>query len=359
MASAVIRQYRPGDENEINRGFNEVFNERRSLEEWFWKFRDDPCTSNRMVTVAAADGKIIGQYACLLIRFKYQDTAYPFAQPVDNFVHADFRGGTKGILRTMYDVQAEGMKDIPSPLGMGFPNPVYYVVGKHLLKYKDLGRMPVLFKRLNLRLALKRRMPWIPPPLLKAVSWLSGISFRLLMIGAQAKKTAGVRVRTIETFDQRVDKLWEKAGPLHKIIAIRDFKYLSWRYKKPGSNYKLVIAERGDELIGYAVMQIKANSFGTEGHLVDLFTDNTPGVDALLVKKVLSLCIGEKVDYALCWMLPDKPAFTTLAGLGFAERDAFQPVNIVYSIFDSGLVEDAFVKKPESWYLTMGDSDFY
>lgn len=359
MQDIIIRQYREGDERVINDLFNGIFNEKRPSEEWYWKFRDDPQKSQRMITVAEVNGRIIGQYASLVTLFKYGDRTFPFPQPVDNFVCSDFRGGMKGIQKAMFDGQPEAVARIGAPFGLGFPNRDAYVVGKRMLKYKDIGKMPVLFKLLNLYLPLKKRMPWLPSGVLRAVRSMSAVWFRLLLAASQGPRVPGVRVRTVEAFDRRVDALWERTGQRHKIVAVRDFRYLNWRYKKPGSNYRILLAERSNEVVGYAVFRVKSNAVSMEGHLVDLFTDGTPGVDRLLVRKALALLTREQVDYALCWMLRDKPSFAALTGLGFSERDSFPPGNIVYFIFDPAAIDETFVTNTENWFLTMGDSDAF
>ena len=42
MENIIIRRYKEGEEKEINDLFNQIFNEKRPIEEWYWKFRDNP-----------------------------------------------------------------------------------------------------------------------------------------------------------------------------------------------------------------------------------------------------------------------------------------------------------------------------
>lgn len=143
-------------------------------------------------------------------------------------------------------------------------------------------------------------------------------------------------------------------------MCVRDRRYLGWRYKKPGAGYRIAIAEKGGELVGYAVTRVKREGAATVGYIVDMITDDTPGADAALLSRALLELLSKKADYALCWMLADKPYFKSLRELGFARsEDAFPSVNIVYQVCDVINVLEEVLEDPKNWYLTMGDSDVF
>lgn len=58
MKDFIVREYREGDEIEINRLFNEIFGASRSLDEWRWKFRDGPANAP-VIAVAESGGQIV------------------------------------------------------------------------------------------------------------------------------------------------------------------------------------------------------------------------------------------------------------------------------------------------------------
>ncbi|MCH7519247.1 MAG: hypothetical protein IH964_09490, partial [Candidatus Dadabacteria bacterium] len=49
--SYIIRPYKKGDESSVNKGFNEVFQLKRSIEEWHWKYNPEHNGSSIMVAV--------------------------------------------------------------------------------------------------------------------------------------------------------------------------------------------------------------------------------------------------------------------------------------------------------------------
>ena len=53
----VYRPFRVGDEEAVNRGFNEVFRLERSMDEWSWKFPAEP--DGRLIMLAERDGELL------------------------------------------------------------------------------------------------------------------------------------------------------------------------------------------------------------------------------------------------------------------------------------------------------------
>ena len=96
MEDFMIREYREGDEVEINRLFNEIFCASRSLDEWRWKFIENPINV-RVIAVAESGGRIVGQYSNVIALFQYFNKVVPITLPADNFVLPRFRGGIKGV----------------------------------------------------------------------------------------------------------------------------------------------------------------------------------------------------------------------------------------------------------------------
>lgn len=355
----IIRKYREGDEKEINDLFNEVFDDRRSLEEWRWKFKENPLQDTNFITVAEFRGKIVGQYANLPALFKYQDKVFKVVFPVDNFVHKDFRGGMKGIQGKMHEDQCEVVRNKNICLGLGFPNRDAYVIGKRVLKYKDIGQIPVLFKRLNLRLAAKRRLSWFPGFVLRLIQASSSIGYRLSLGMKNRNPIKGLKIKVIDSFDERFDILWAKVKKQHEIIGVRDRRYLNWRYKKPGKNYEIIVAEKDNEILGHIVTSTKNTEGASEGYIVDMLSTGDERVDSTLINKALFVLASKNVDFVLCWMLPDNKIYDRLKENGFVRRDVFTPVNAVYCIFDPSAVDESFIKDIRNWYLTMADSDVF
>lgn len=353
----TIRRYKDGDEVKINNLFNEIFETNRSMDEWFWKFSQNPLRDINLIVVAEYQGDIIGQYPLLPLLFKYDHKVVKCTTAVDNFVHPLFRGGMKGVQKMMYKYHEEICRKEGMSFGFGFPNREHYIFGKRVLKYKDLGQIRVLFKRLNWNLTVKKRFPWIPNSLLKVIQFISGLGFKLLIHSKGHNDPKGIRIYEIDSFNERFDLFWKKVKEKHNIIGVRKQKYLNWRYKKPGADYEVIIAEKGKELNGYIVIEVRRESGEVKGHIVDLLAIDEAYF--VLIKESLLRFISKKVDFVLCWMLPHTAAYASLLEFGFIEKSDFPPLNIVYTIYDNEVIDDAFLKDQKNWYLTMADSDTF
>jgi hypothetical protein len=51
--------------------------------------------------------------------------------------------------------------------------------------------------------------------------------------------------------------------------------------------------------------------------------------------------------------------YTSLLEFGFIERSGFPALNVVYTIYDNEVIDEAFLRDEKNWYLTMADSDTF
>lgn len=354
MPNYVVRHFRDGDEVEINRLFNQVFGTNRTLEEWQWKFRRNPAGVIH-VEVAEEGGRLIGHYASMPAFFTYQGATIPVSIPCDNFVHPDYRGGLRGVQKAMHDYHTVFSDWFPK-FGFGCPNPAHYVIGKRILKYKDVGEIPVLYRRLGLRLGLRSKIPGLPNSLATLISDLARLPSRWAL-SARLRRAGGLRTSVVAGFDERVNALWARVHKSFTIGCVRDLPFLRWRFSRPGYRYRIVTAARGDELAGYVVTSVRDEAGARVGYMVDMLSDSDEASAALIARALLQLH-ADGADYALCWMLADKPQSAVLHQFGFAPREqAFPAVKVVFQNGDPETISDSVLGRLENWYLTMADSD--
>jgi hypothetical protein len=350
--SLCIRGYQNGDEEQINLLFNLVFQSDRSLEEWRWKFQENPAGGS-IITVAEEAGTIYGQYASLVIPFKFQDQTVLAAQPVDNLIHPDLRGGGK-LQFSLFARQHSLAQENDIAFGFGFPNKVAYAVGKRLLRYQDLERLPNLFRRLSWRHTLRRRLPRLPRWLVEAVGSLSSRLYRLSLTDREKE---GIIIKEVPVFDGRVNALWEEAKKTYGVLAVRDQQHLNWRYAaKPSDRYTLLIGEKVGILAGYIVLKVKQEREGVVGLIVDLLAMEDAAVEDALIRGALRRLSRMQVDYVHCWMLREDRLYQALERCGFQDHPAFPPVPVVFQVFSGG-IDEGFLKDPRHWHLTLGDCD--
>lgn len=131
----LMRRYKEGDEKKINDLFNEIFNEKHSMNEWLWKFKENPLSNISLIALAESAGRIVGQFAALPCMFKFKDSVLKFGMGVDNFIHPEFRGASNGIQRAMSEYLSKIFYKEKMSLGFGCPNKAGYLFGKKFLKH--------------------------------------------------------------------------------------------------------------------------------------------------------------------------------------------------------------------------------
>lgn len=356
-AEPIIRSYRDGDEQQINELFNRIFGTHRTLEEWVWKYKANPVADSRVICLAEANGRIIGQYACIPRRLKFKEGVIKGTFVADNFVVPEHRGGVRGIQWKTFNHGCEIHRADSYACGLGFPNREHYIVGKRFMGYRDFGNIDVLRRRLNWHASIRRRMPWLPAPFVNAAGFLASLGTRRRIAGEGREDGSRAQVRPVDAFDERFDAFWERVRDQHGIIGVRNRQYLSWRYGRPGMKYEILISEIDGEMSGYLVSTIADEERGRTGHIVDLLVDERKDAGDSLITNALVRFLSAKADHATCWMMGHCALHGTLEQHGF-ERDEGQPVHGVYMIFGRG-IDEAFIGDARNWYVTMGDSDVF
>ena len=126
---------------------------------------------------------------------------------------------------------------------------------------------------------------------------------------------AEVELRHVEQFDERVDVLSDNAREEFDFYLARRAPFLNWRYCDPrGGYYRVVLAERGDELLGYIVYVVS----DLRAKIVDLLS--SPGrleVVRALLAAALASCRQAGVDGVEYWNMAHHPYAAALREFGF------------------------------------------
>ncbi|MDR4509903.1 MAG: GNAT family N-acetyltransferase [Candidatus Brocadiaceae bacterium] len=350
----TIDVYKDGDEEELNSLFCNVFSKKRSLREWEWKFKESPIDSRPFIILARSSGKIIGQYACISFWLKYQDTFVKALQPVDNFVHNDYRGGVKGVQAKLMQKSNENAVENGVAVGFGFPNRTGYVIGKRLFKHKDLIKIEVLFKRLSWRSALKRRMKWSFPANL--VGWISSLVIRVFLATGR-KSVAGVKYTWVSTFDESINLFWEKVKDQYAIMVKRDFNYLHWRYcRKPDTTYHILQAELDGSIVGLIIVKYEDYEGARIGFVMELLASKDYTAADSLLKRGLIFLSRNKVDFVLARVSSSDPVKRVFYKKGFSPKEGVWNSHIVYVTYSSH-VKASVLRDTSLWHVSFGDCD--
>ncbi|GEM_PF-1570721 len=335
----IVRFYQSGDEQGINQLFNLVFNQSRSLENWFWKFgRADG--EGRLITVAEVEGTIVGTYAALSCAFTIGGRSVAAFQIADNCVHPDYRSFL--IQWKMKKLIAEEAARRGYYFGFGFPNERAYKIGRKL-KYTPFGDIPLLRKKLSIKSYL------ILTRLGNAAWWLGHFlsSFR----------DREVQVCEVKVFDSRVDQFWSQVLRYYNAIQRRTAEDLNWRYVQcPDKGFRLLQAESVGAVKGYAVLKVEGENKRKIGYIYDFLALHEKATVSVLLRRVIQLFLKERVEEVRCLMLPHTYFYPFFKQAGFSEGlhgalhmvgECYQDTkDLAFSFFDI-----------RHWFVTLGDSD--
>lgn len=354
MKNAKIEIYRKGDEARINNLFNLVFEQSRDLKEWEWKFAHGPVDARPYIVLAKDGEKLIGQYAIIAFYLKYLDQKMVVVQPVDNMIHQDYRGGAKGVQVKTFVLSEELWRQAGIDLAFGFPNRQAYVVGKRLLKYRDLIKIENYFKRLSWRTALRKRIKI--PLLVDSLGWFSRLFIRL-SITALVRLRRDVYYQRVHTFDERIDSFWEKVKNQYEILVCRDCRYLNWRYcQNPSHKYYIVQAERNGEIVGLIIVKYEEHDDVRIGFIMECLALKEPLLMEGLIKKALLYLSENRTDYVLVRLASGDPINNAFKRFGFSPRPGIWESNFVYKTYSSNVNSDE-LEDQSKWHVSFGDSD--
>lgn len=348
--SIKIRSYREGDEDGITDLFNKVFNKYRAIEEWKWKFNDSPPFKNpaEWITVAERGGQIVGHYASLPVEMKYKDAVVLASQPVDTMIDPSARGETLLKLFRAHNQNKKGR----DAFAFGFPNEMAYEVGKWVLGYQDLGELNQFFKRLSLRGAIRRRFPHCPAQFVEVIHWLSRTFYTIVLSLLSIKPGGRYTIEQTDTFDDRVNQLWDVVKNRFGIAMVRKSAYLNWRYKNGG--YTILLVREGEEIKGYVVLKISNQGEIRVGYIIDVLSVKDATLSLLIVASRFFL--EKDVDYALCGLMTGDLFEEDLKKVGFRRDEGFKPLSVVCVPLSSEIDKD-YLMRHENWHLTYGDTD--
>lgn len=264
-----IRPYREGDIPKILRLFIESGFPSHTEAHYRWKVLTIPC-SVPTAWVAEAGDRIVGHYSGTPVRMRLQ------GQEV-HAIHGSYAATLPsyrkhGIFTDLADTAAQHWSAAGYKVQIGVP------WGAWGSRRDALGWVPLFgltwVRRWLLpeRAVARRTVPGRPPELvLRAVAWAR--PWDRLSPEALSTPITDIEIRELSEPDGALDRLWTRAGGMWDNLVVRDRQWLSWRYfAAPDAGYRVLLAERGNEPIGYLVLKVEHGPTGSiRGWIVDVF----------------------------------------------------------------------------------------
>lgn len=170
----------------------------------------------------------------------------------------------------------------------------------------------------------------------------------------------GLDIAESQVFDDRFDRLWQRARQEYPVIVVRDQRYLQWRFAaRPDAHYQTFVATRAGELLGYLVLRCLEKAGARWGYVVDfLMVERSTAIFSQLVAHAVAYLERDGVKAISCRVVV--PPFRRVLA-----RHGFLPVILGARGYlrtyrpQSESPEPALLtfQNPDRWFVTMGDGD--
>jgi hypothetical protein len=329
--------------------------------------------------------KPVGFYGNIPVRLKLGEQVVTGAQAVDAMIAPEAR--RLGLFVRLNQQTYTQMDQHGLVLDYALPNPASEAGFVKRLGWQLVGQVPRYVKILDFQT--------LPGDIRQ--SGIKSLAFKAMILGmglldsskSSTKRVSNsltgeddigrepLKIRLADAFDERCDSLWQEASAAFsnaEVIAVqRDRVYLDWRYVKnprprhTGKNYQILLAERGELLTGLAVLSFRDEITQRSAALTEWFVlpGDAEAGQALLAAAELS-ARQRACAQIQCWMLSQYTLYTNLLRRNryLASASPYAPNYLRYTtpliIRQNPALN--FTNDPgriESWYLTMGDHDYY
>lgn len=315
--------------------------------EWLSQYK----SFDRVSLVATLDDAIIGYYVTITIPLKIENRiVHSYRGGI--FVHPDHRKKNYNVLNLLVRAVHEEIRKregavyaFPiSRLMKYYTHRIKFEVLKPIPRYVCVLRIATIFERILKSKKVANVLGYFCQPLWPW--WLLRIKFL----------PEGITINEIHFFDERFDRLWDKASKNHKIIATRDAEYLNWRYtKEPGQQYVIFAAQKNNEILGYIILKPLGDNDKKTGILIDLFGIQDKVVTKALALRAVQYFISEGADKLECY-LSDKYYEGLLKSVGFIKKpDRPKAANVLIAKSYSPTTKNDVFGNPRHWFITTTD----
>ena len=320
----------------------------RLIQQWEWKYDKNPFNQGGTphIMLLQARDKLVAMYGRIFFRVVIDGTEHVAHHGCDLVVHPAYRG--RRLSARLRDRDA-----IESPLHFSWQNEATYRVARR----DGSAGVPFvpLVRPLDLARVVRRAVGdhWFG----RFLGAVGGRVERLVLRRPRDVAEPGVVVRRVGAFDEQFDRLWQRARRDHRIMVVRDRRYLEWRFtQRPDARYTILVATSGSEVVGYMVTRCVDHGEERRGYLVDFLVQHkSPRVFGALLEHAVEHLRRDGAMAIVC-RVTVPPYRRMLYRHGFVRPLRARPgyVRARTRLPDrSGSVES----DARQWFLTMGDGD--
>ena len=340
--------------------FRASFGHDMPAEVWNWKHFQHPLASaDPEVIVAMSNGKIVGAESFMPFEIWLKDEKVKAAQSCDTMVHPAHQ--RKGIFSQMIQFASEYLRQNGYALFYGFPGamsrPGFLKEGWELVSWAETFCQLVNPRKI---ISYKLRSKTLGSGLGLLYDKLINVKKRIPPLSNSFQLKVSDQFTTEL---KEIDSLRDKSV----IDLVRSESYLRWRFDQhPKNSYKYIVAEKDNELWGYAVVSAQELAPGLiRGTIIDyLVKDKDIDCFRLIINESLNEFRKLECDLVLTWMF-SQPSFRRelLEYFGFKSSLKFpynkfsgDPCLIVLEL-NERVRERVDIYNVENWRVTLAYSD--
>lgn len=258
--SLNIRQYKEGDEKQINYLYHSLFNVDRTYKQWDWEFLKTAAGKSLIVVAEDKNGKIQAHDSFIPSCFFYKGNYFYAGKTGDAMISKEYRGKKEFGKITNYCIDETKQTNFSFLWGIARKEGVGY---KMRLKtgYQHILDMKAYFTIINPKSCTEDITNFLKWKGLKKYCTKQLFSFLSKRANRLQKKLSIIseyKIELVDNFDDSFDFLWENFIKESQNLTIaRTKKYLKWRFENnPNRNYQILVAKHKNKIIGYMILSI-------------------------------------------------------------------------------------------------------
>ncbi|MDZ7359618.1 MAG: hypothetical protein ONB46_02670 [candidate division KSB1 bacterium] len=241
----------------------------------------------------------------------------------------------RGEMRFLYSHPVDRMAAVLEKIG--------HVVAGRLARHSVMLRADRIVNNMIGENFLASLLAHASNPLLRAWSWPENFSQR---------HGVAVHVQEQNHFGDEFDALFERVAPNYRVIAVRDAKFLSWRFLQNPLHreFRIFRLEAGTSLRGYAIVDFQ----GDGARILDFLVENHNNDWGILLGGVIRRLRPNGICSVSVRANEHNPMLQRLRSFGPTALDA---TNSSFAIHAPAEGPDQVVRDARNWFMTQADRD--
>lgn len=294
--------------------------------------------------------KIIGKEHMVPMKLKFFEKELNIAQSMGSMTHPNYQH--QGIFTALMKKALDDLRKQNIPLAIGLSNDLSNEVSLKI-GWELLGKLAVFIRFINYKEALKIKinnvlLRYIIALILNVFSQVKNILNKNYEVSVKRG------VKSVVSFDERLNDFWEKVKNQYPIIIIRDKEYLNARYCYSQNEYSKFIIENGSVVTGYVVIKHTVLKGVKVCFIIDIMAISFDDI-SLLLDKVIAECYKENDSTIIFQAIANKELYDIY------KKHNFTRVPFLHSgYFNIYLIDDSLkirARDSYNWMVQIGDTD--